>query len=141
METRWRNQPVAGMTTAIVSMNAVESHWALVAGTANSRISRGIALTMMVSLRMTTKVASTSSRSTLVTLTPGAGGVAAELEPELDPEFAPELGPGTGSSRGGGGFRHGAVLTMWAGCVSHLQTGAAPRTHRCRAPTILTATR
>src|SRR3954466_12435973 len=25
--TRWRNQPVTGMTTAIVSMNAVESHW------------------------------------------------------------------------------------------------------------------
>ena len=29
MVTRWRNQPVTGMTTAIVSMNAVDSHWAV----------------------------------------------------------------------------------------------------------------
>jgi hypothetical protein len=69
--TRWRNHPVAGMTTAMVSMKAVESHWALVAGTANSRISRGIALTMIVSLRMTTKVDRTRIRMTRLTLTSG----------------------------------------------------------------------
>ena len=62
--TRCRNQPVTGMTTAIVSMKAVESHCALRAVTSSSTISRGIALTMIVSLRITTKVASTSQRST-----------------------------------------------------------------------------
>ena len=62
--TRWRNQPVTGMTTAMVSMNAVESHCALRAVTSSSTISRGIAFTMIVSLRITTKVASTSQRST-----------------------------------------------------------------------------
>ncbi len=62
--TRCRNQPVIGMTTAIVSMNAVESHWAAAASTEKSVISRGIALIMIVSLRITTKVAPTSQRST-----------------------------------------------------------------------------
>ena len=62
--TRWRNQPVTGMTTAMVSMNAVESHWAAPASTSKSAISRGIALIMMVSLRITTKVAATSHRRT-----------------------------------------------------------------------------
>ncbi len=64
MVTRCRNQPVTGMTTAIVSMNAVESHCALRAPTSSSIISCGMALIMIVSLRMTTKVASTSHRST-----------------------------------------------------------------------------
>jgi hypothetical protein len=59
-----RNQPVTGMTTAIESMNAVESHWAALASTAKSAISRGIALIMIVSLRITTKVAATSQRRT-----------------------------------------------------------------------------
>ena len=62
--TRCRNQPVIGMTTAMVSMNVVESHWAALASTWKSTISRGIALIMIVSLRMTTKVAATSQRST-----------------------------------------------------------------------------
>ena len=62
--TRCRNQPVTGMTTAIVSMKDVESHCAARAETSNSTISRGIALIMIVSLRITTKVASTSQRST-----------------------------------------------------------------------------
>ncbi len=62
--TRWRNQPVIGMTTAIVSMKAVESHCAALASTSKSAISRGIALIMMVSLRITTNVAPTSQRST-----------------------------------------------------------------------------
>ena len=60
--TRCRNQPVIGITTAIVSMNAVDSHCAALAFTAKSTISRGIALIMMVSLRITTKVAPTSHR-------------------------------------------------------------------------------
>ncbi len=62
--TRCRNQPVTGMTTAMVSMNAVDSHWAVRAVTSNSAISRGIALIITVSLRITTNVASTSQRST-----------------------------------------------------------------------------
>ena len=62
--TRWRNQPVIGMTTAIVSMNAVESHCAALASTSKSAIRRGMALIMIVSLRITTKVAPTSQRST-----------------------------------------------------------------------------
>ena len=62
--TRCRNQPVTGITTAIVSMNAVESHCAALASTSKSTISRGIALIMIVSLRITTKVAPTSQRST-----------------------------------------------------------------------------
>ena len=55
---------MTGMTTAMVSMNAVDSHWAERADTSSSRISRGMAFTMIVSLRITTKVASTSQRST-----------------------------------------------------------------------------
>ena len=55
---------MTGMTTAMVSMNAVESHWAACAVTVKSPISRGIALIMIVSLRITTKVAPTSQRST-----------------------------------------------------------------------------
>ncbi len=60
--TRWRNQPVIGMTTARVSMNAVDSHCAARAVISKSCMSRGIALTMMVSLRITTKVAPTRTR-------------------------------------------------------------------------------
>ena len=48
----------------MVSMNAVDSHWAERAGTPNSLISRGMALTMIVSLRITMNVASTSQRRT-----------------------------------------------------------------------------
>jgi hypothetical protein len=62
--TRCRNHPVIGMTTANVSMNAVDSHCAERAETANWSIRRGIALIMSVSLRITMKVASTSQRST-----------------------------------------------------------------------------
>ena len=65
---------IAGITTAMVSMKAVESHCALVAGTAKSRMSRGIALTMIVSLRITTNVDRTRMRSTRVVFTAGAAG-------------------------------------------------------------------
>lgn len=53
------------MIAAIVSMNAVETHCAATSVTWRSLINRGIALIMMVSLRMTTKVASTSTRMTV----------------------------------------------------------------------------
>ena len=45
-------------------MNDVDSHWADRAVTSNCPISRGMALIMIVSLRITMKVASTSQRST-----------------------------------------------------------------------------
>ena len=59
-----KDQPVIGMTTANVSANAVVSHWAERALTSKVDISRGIALIINVSLRITMKVASTSQRST-----------------------------------------------------------------------------
>ena len=49
-----------GMTTAMVSMNAVVSHCAVAAPTENSSISSGSATDMMVSFRMTTNAAATS---------------------------------------------------------------------------------
>ncbi len=62
--TRWRNQPVTGMTTAMVSMKAVESHCAVVSETSNSVFRLGRALNITVSLRITMKVAATNQRST-----------------------------------------------------------------------------
>ncbi|GAA1659755.1 hypothetical protein GCM10010977_07760 [Citricoccus zhacaiensis] len=53
-----------GMTTAMVSMNAVVIHWAVEAPMANSDIRFGSATDMMVSLRITTKAAATSSEMT-----------------------------------------------------------------------------
>ena len=52
---------MTGMTTAMVSMKAVVSHCAVAAPTENSSISSGSATDMIVSLRMTTKAAATSS--------------------------------------------------------------------------------
>ncbi len=57
-------KPVTGITTDMVSRNAVVSHWTAPADTCRSSISRGIATAMRVSLRMTTKVA---TRSRLMT--------------------------------------------------------------------------
>ncbi len=54
-------KPVTGMTTDIVRRNAVVSHCTAPAVTCRSCMSRGMATAMSVSLRMTTKVA-TSSR-------------------------------------------------------------------------------
>ena len=64
VDTRCRNQPVIGITAAMVSMKAVESHCAVCSVMFSAPISSGIALIMIVSLRMTTNVASTSSRIT-----------------------------------------------------------------------------
>ncbi len=52
-------KPVVGMTTAIVSRNAVVSHWAVAAVMSSSRMSSGRATPMIVSFRMTTKAATT----------------------------------------------------------------------------------
>lgn len=50
-------KPVTGMTTDTVSRNAVVNHCTAPAVTLRSRISRGMATAMSVSLRMTTKAA------------------------------------------------------------------------------------
>ena len=55
---------MTGMTAAMVSMNPVETHCAACSVTRRSAISRGIALSMIVSLRITTNVDSISSRIT-----------------------------------------------------------------------------
>lgn len=61
---RCSRKPVIGMTTAIVSMNAVESHCAARASMWRSSISFGMATVMIVSLRITTNVAASSSQIT-----------------------------------------------------------------------------
>ena len=58
---RCSRKPVIGMTTAMVSRNAVVSHCARPAVTPRSSMRRGIATLMIVSLRKTTKV-DTSNR-------------------------------------------------------------------------------
>ncbi len=59
---RCSRKPVIGITTAMVNRNAVVSHWAAPAVTLRSSIRLGMATLMMVSLRNTTKV-DTSSRA------------------------------------------------------------------------------
>src|SRR5215211_4487138 len=68
--TRSSRKPVVGMTTAIVSRNALVSHCTVLAETDSSVISVGRATAMIVSLRMTTKVA--TSRI-VMTVRAGAG--------------------------------------------------------------------
>ena len=71
-------QPVRGMTTAMVSMNAVVSHCAVAAVTLNSAISSGSATDMIVSLRITTNAAATSSEISR-TVAAGSAAEAGEL--------------------------------------------------------------
>ena len=52
---------MTGMTAAIVSMKMLDSHCAVRGLTSKSTISRGMALIMIVSLRITTNVEATSS--------------------------------------------------------------------------------
>ena len=55
--SRCSRNPVVGITTAMVSMNAVVSHCPVRALTSRSAISRGSATPMIVSFRITTKAA------------------------------------------------------------------------------------
>ena len=71
--SRVSSQPVNGMTTAMVSMNPVVSHWAVAAVTANSAMSVGRATDMMVSFRITTNAAATR-RSSRRPVPGGMGG-------------------------------------------------------------------
>ena len=72
-------KPVTGMTTDMVSRNAVVNHWTAPAVTLRSCMSRGIATAMRVSLRMTTKVA-TSRRLMTSLLRPTVLPSCAEAE-------------------------------------------------------------
>ena len=60
---RSMNQPVSGIATAIVSMNAVVSHCALDSTTSNSCMRTAIAGVIVVSLRMTMNAAAVSTRT------------------------------------------------------------------------------
>jgi hypothetical protein len=61
---RWMRKPVIGMTTAIVSMNAVVSHCAAVAVMLRSFMRCGKATPMIVSFKITTNADTSSSRIT-----------------------------------------------------------------------------
>ncbi len=60
VEKRCRMKPVAGITTAIVSMKPVVSHCAVAVVMSRSAMRLGSATLMIVSLRITTKAATTS---------------------------------------------------------------------------------
>ena len=60
VEIRCSRKPVIGMTTAMVSMNAVVSHCTVRALISRSTIKRGSATLMIVSLRITTNVATSN---------------------------------------------------------------------------------
>ena len=66
---RWRRKPLIGITTAIVSMNAVVSHWAATAVMPRSTMRWGIATPIVVSLRIATKAA--DRRSQMIRLSSG----------------------------------------------------------------------
>src|SRR5690625_121822 len=67
VEKRVRISPVVGMTTAIVSMNAVVSHCAVAAVTEKVSINSGMATDMIVSLRIMTNAATSSTPITSFT--------------------------------------------------------------------------
>ena len=80
---RCMRNPVVGITTAMVSMNAVDSHWAVLAGMLRSAMTAGIATPMIVSLRNTTNVATSMRLMTrlLRLLWSGADAPAAGTDP------------------------------------------------------------
>ena len=64
---------MTGITAAMASMNAVDTHCAVCSLTSKPTINRGMALIMMVSLRIRTNVAATSTRTT-AGVRPGVAG-------------------------------------------------------------------
>src|SRR5699024_3844596 len=91
VENRVRMSPVVGMTTDMVSMNAVVSHWAVAALTVNSFISRGMATLITVSLRIMTNEA--TSRTPMTTFTCGV-----MVSSASGPVTCPVAGPGCWSA-------------------------------------------
>jgi len=64
VDRRAISQPVTGITTAMVSMNPVVSHWAVRSSMARSAMIRDSATLSAVSLRITTKAPTRSTAST-----------------------------------------------------------------------------
>ena len=64
VENLWSRKPVIGITTAIVSMNAVVNHCAAEIVMFNEITSRGIATVMIVSFKITTKAETSNSQIT-----------------------------------------------------------------------------
>ena len=90
-----------GMTTAIVSMNAVESHCAATASMRRSSISRGMATDMIVSLRITTNVAESRSQITrLFRLVWSGGAGTAGAASAADPATVRSSDAGSASASG-----------------------------------------
>lgn len=67
VENRSSIQPVVGMTTAIVSMKPVSSHWAVAAETWNSPMIAGRATATVVSLSIITKAVDSRTTRTPAT--------------------------------------------------------------------------
>src|SRR5690349_24863749 len=80
------------MTTAMVSMKAVVNHWAAPLPTSKWYFRSGIALIMIVSLRITMNVAATSQRSTAMSAgLVRAGAVGVEVSCDMGDSFARSL--------------------------------------------------
>ena len=73
---RWIRNPLTGMTTAIVRMNAVDSHWPVLALTCRSSMSTGMATLMIVSFSTTTKAETSSTPMAIASLRFRRSGVA-----------------------------------------------------------------
>ncbi len=88
VDSRCRMKPVVGITMAIVSIKPVDSHCTVGAVTPRSTISRCSATFMMVSFRITTKVATSRVAMTVTDsrdiFAGGAAASAAALRPARD---------------------------------------------------------
>ena len=91
VEKRLRRNPVVGMTTAIVSMNAVVSHCASTAVIPRSPMRWGIATPIVVSLRIATKAAASSSQMTRFSFAPTVADEVRSRSVSTDAMGTPEV--------------------------------------------------
>ena len=119
---RCSKKPVIGITTAMVSRNAVVNHCAAPAVTPRSAIRWGMATLMIVSLRMTTKLDTSSSamtrrlRAASLGLMAAAGANGSRLVASV--LIGASLGLGrqrafTAMTNGDILFRHSRILAAW----------------------------
>src|SRR5690606_17864812 len=138
--TRCRNQPVTGMTTAMVSMNPVDSHCAARALTSSTSMSRGMALTMIVSLSTTTNAATVSART--MTRSRAHSRVSSGIR-LISSDVLDRLDQGTDRKSSAGQHQDGAVPAGWwlEGRGRHVQThpGDEPAGRVCDEPVDLPA--
>ena len=111
---RCSRKPVIGMTTAMVSMNAVVSHWACESVMPRSVTRCGIATPMIVSLRKTTKVAPSSSQMTRLLRAPWSGWWATTAASCAAASAGESRMPSPGTPRSAmpGGSRSGSVRSV-----------------------------